>query len=120
MKRFTAAAMALLAGIAFGQSVWPPLPSDGFVSGRAATLADISAGRAAFVANSIGVPIGKPLAISVPQYAWLNQRGVKVPVIIIQAETANGQTIVGALLSNGAHAVATLPEFELLGRVAPK
>src|SRR5262249_46239678 len=71
--------------------VWPPLPKQEFVAGRAATRADIVAGRAAFVAESGGVAVGKPLKITVPQYAYHKEEGGKrTPVIIIQAEEAQG------------------------------
>jgi hypothetical protein len=120
MHRYLAAALILFSELALAQAPWPALPRDAFVSGRAATLADVSAGRAAFVANSNGVAFGKPLGIVIPQYAWLTKDGKRFPVVIIQAEAAGGQSIVGALLPNGAHAVATLPEFELLGIVPSK
>lgn len=120
MPRFLPAAFVLFSELALAQASWPALPRDAFVSGRAATLADVSAGCAAFVANSNGFAFGKPLGIAIPQYAWLTKDGKRLPVVIIQAEAASGQSIVGALLPNGAHAVATLPEFELLGIIPPK
>lgn len=121
MKALAILALHLLAGsAALAQTAWPPLPKDGFIVGRAATRADIAAGRAVFVAESNGVALGKPLPLKIPQYAWLREDGKKVPVIVLQAETAAGQSLVGALRANGTALVATLPEFELLGQQTPK
>ena len=99
---------------------WPPLPDSGFIEGRAAEQKDIAAGNAAFVAAVNGVSIGKPLDIGIPQYAYYNDAGVKIPVIIIQAEEAQGQKILGARQANGGEIVGQLTDFELLGRKTPK
>ena len=99
---------------------WPPLPSQGFITGRAATQADVSAGKAAFVAQVGNTIIGKPLPIAIPQYAYFKDGGKRVPVIIIQAEEAQGQKLVGARRTNGADVVGFLTDFELLGNVRPK
>jgi hypothetical protein len=119
VKRHLAATLTTVCCAAFAQAVWPPLPKDGFISGRAATREDITAGRAAFVAKVNGVAVGKPATKFIPQYAWMLQGDKKIPVIVIQAEIAEGQAIIGARLPNGTHAVATLQEFELLGRTPP-
>ncbi|MCC6920956.1 MAG: hypothetical protein IT548_17300 [Alphaproteobacteria bacterium] len=92
----------LLSAIAFAlpaaSKEWPPLPADGFVSGRATTPEDIKAGRAVCSYDSIYFdmggerPPGRPLEnYPVPQYAWLvddpwGDNPNREPVIIIQAE----------------------------------
>jgi hypothetical protein len=98
---------------------WPPLPKEGFVAGRAATQADVVAGRAVFVPESGGVSVGKPLRITIPQYAYYREGKNKTPAIVIQAEEALGLQLVGARLADGRKIVGPLPNFELLGKVPP-
>ena len=73
-----------------------------------------------FVAAQGGIVIGKPVAMKIPQYAWHKEGEKKTPVVIIQAEEANGQKIIGAIQSNGQFLAATLAEFELLGSNTPR
>ncbi len=94
---------------------WPPLPNKGFISGRAATTADVSAGNAAFVAMVGGVVIGKPMTITIPQYAYYINGKKKAPVIVIQAEEAQGSKMIGARYLDGTEAVGMITDFELLG-----
>ena len=99
---------------------WPPLPRQEFVAGRAATRADILAGRAAFVAESGGLAVGKPLKITIPQYAYHKEEGgKKTPVVIIQAEEAQGLKLVGVRLANGKSGILPLHSVQLLGRTPP-
>lgn len=100
---------------ASAQDSWPPLPDKGFVVGRPATLEDIKAGNAVFVASEDGRSIGKPLDIIIPQYAYLKSEGLKIPVILVQAEEAKGMKMVGARDFSGQAHVANLQEFQLLG-----
>jgi hypothetical protein len=99
---------------------WPPLPKTGFIVGQAATNADVDAGNAAFVAAINGVSIGVPIKITIPQYAYYKENGKKLPVIVIQAEEAQGQKLVGARQINGQDVVGLIADFELLGSVQPK
>jgi hypothetical protein len=117
---FVAAALGLCGATMSQQLVWPKLPTSEFVAGRAATIQDVEAGRAVFVAQSSGIQIGKPLSITIPQYAWHNSNGKKTPVVVIQAEEANGQKIVGAKTTSGSYLAGLLFEFELLGSAPPK
>ena len=110
----------LAGAVAAEPVVWPPLPKGDFISGRAATKADVDAGRAVFVAAQGDIVIGKPIEMQIPQYAWHKDGNRKTPVVIIQAEEANGQKIVGARQSNGQYLAATLSEFELLGSNVPR
>ena len=118
------AVASLVGGIVIGAHAqapdWPSLPSQGFITGRAATQADVNAGKAAFVAQVGNTIIGKPLPIAIPQYAYFTDGANKVPVIIIQAEEAQGQKLIGARRANGTDVVGVLTDFELLGNVRPK
>lgn len=99
---------------------WPPLPKTGFIVGHAAKETDIAAGNAVFVAAVNGVSIGVPINIAIPQYAYFKENGQKLPVVVIQAEEAQGQKLIGARQANGQEVVGTITEFELLGNVQPK
>jgi hypothetical protein len=103
-----------------GNPQWPPLPAKAFISGRAANEQDIKDGNAIFVAKIGGTIIGKPLPVTVPQYAyWTDGSGEKVPVIIVQAEEAIGMQLFGFRDASGADYAATGPEIELLGTRIP-
>lgn len=117
---FFLSSIGFVTAVAAEPVIWPSLPKDGFIVGRAATTEDVKAGRAVFVAAQGGLIVGKPIAINIPQYAWLQDGKNKVAVVIIQAEEANGQKIVGAVQSNGQYLAATLAEFELLGSSPPR
>ncbi len=101
---------------------WPDLSTVKFVSNRLATEADIIQGAAVFMLQADDQPIGKPLSIDVPQYAVHTdgQSGEKSNVVIIQAEEANGQQILGALVISSNKLIAGLyEEFILLGNSKP-
>jgi len=103
-------------------AAWPPLPTTGFVAGRAATKLDVQEGNAMFVAEHENKVVGVPLAIEIPQYALHvdAESGVRTRVVLIQAERAGGVDMVGYRnLATGGDGVGTLPEFQLLGRTAP-
>jgi hypothetical protein len=109
---------------------WPPLPKQGFLSGRVATPADVFAGNAVFSAAVGGGGVGKstPIRIQIPQYAYYNEGGTKILVIVLQAERVDIQkqggevvqmTSVGALKPDGRKVIGLLTSFELLGTVRP-
>ena len=107
---------------------WPPLPTQGFISGRVATPADVAAGNAVFSAAVGGGAVGKstPIPIEIPQYAYYKEGGTKVPVIVLQAERVDIQgakpvqmTSVGAVRLDGKKFIGLLTSFELLGRTPP-
>ena len=119
-KTIIALLLCIVGTAAQGQSsVWPPLLKQGFMVGHSATQADVTAGNAAFVAAIGGVTIGKPLAIAIPQYAYYKNGNEKLPVIVIQAEEAQGKKLIGARLVTGQDVVGFITDFELLGRVPP-
>jgi hypothetical protein len=99
---------------------WPILPSTGFVSGRSATEKDVADGNAIFVAKTENRYIGTPIDIAIPQYAYhLGEGGQKTPVIVVQAEEANGFKLVGFRDFQGKEHVATAGEFIFLGTKRP-
>jgi len=119
-----AAMSATLAQQAAGQGpapvVWPPLPTAGFVTGRAATDKDVVEGNAVFALRAYGIPFGKPLDIAIPQYAYLIKKGEPpLPVIVVQAEEGKGIKIFGFRDLNGKAATARESELKLLGTHPP-
>jgi len=101
---------------------WPSLSKIKYVSGRVATEQDINEGAAVFLLQSEGVNIGQPINITLPQYAIHTDgdTGGKSKVVVIQAEEANGQRVVGALIiSNNEYLAALYNEFEFLGNEKP-
>jgi len=102
------------------QPNWPALPDKGFIFGHPASKQDIADGSAIFVAAVGDTVIGKPLQIMIPQYAyWKDGSGRRQPVIVVQAEEANGVQMVGFRDLSGKEGVGTLPEFTLLGTSPP-
>ena len=107
------------AGQSVGQS-WPPLPTTGFISGRAATDKDVAEGNAVFALRAYGVAFGKPLDVVIPQYAYLTKNGQqKLPVIVVQAEEGKGIKIFGIRDFAGTTATAKQSELQLLGTHPP-
>jgi hypothetical protein len=106
-----------------GQSAsqsWPPLPTTGFISGRAATDKDVADGNAVFALRAYGVAFGKPLDVVIPQYAYLIRNGrQKLPVIVVQAEDGKGIKIFGIRDFDGKTATAKQSELQLLGTHPP-
>jgi len=83
-------------------------------------MLDVDEGRAIFVQAEEGEPIGAPLDIIIPQYAfWKNEHGEKIPVIVVQAEEAPKMDIFGFRDFAGQSYVCTGPEIELLGTIPP-
>jgi len=99
---------------------WPRLPTSGFIAGRAATAKDVADGNAVFVLRAYGVPFGKPLDVTIPQYAYLTKRGQQpVQVIVVQAEQGKGIKIFGVRDLSGKAATARESEVRLLGTHRP-
>ena len=120
------AAFLLALGIAAAASAqaapvnWPPLPTKGFVSGRTATDEDVTAGNAVFVLKAYGTYFGKPMDITIPQYAYLTKAGEKpVPVIVVQAEIGKGMKLFGVRGLDGDKSTARDYELKLLGTKPP-
>lgn len=100
---------------------WPNLPKECFVSARPATVADEKKGCAAFLIGQAEESAGVPLAVEIPQYAWLvdQKTGTKTPVILIQAEENSGIKAVGYKALDSSMGVALLSEMVLLGSKKP-
>ncbi|MEH6420082.1 hypothetical protein [Pseudomonas sp. CGJS7] len=121
MRRTYAAALFLMAltGEIRAQTSWPPLPASGFITGRAATQADVRSGQAAFALAQGPVPVSTPLPLKIPQYAYLDDEGKRVPVILIQAEQARDMQVVGLLMADGTTMLAFRNQLVLLGTRPP-
>jgi hypothetical protein len=100
--------------------LWPELPKSGYIVHQAANVEDVKLGRAAFATSENGTA-GKPIEITIPQYAFHLSESSKEPVIIVQAElAADGTKLVGARSLSGETLVGFYEEFELLGTAMPK
>jgi hypothetical protein len=81
------------------------------VRGRAATDADVNAGRAVFAVG------GEPVDLDIPSCAIVTEQdvGEPTPVIIIQAERLEDNAVaVGYRFLDGGTGIASLDEVELL------
>lgn len=81
------------------------------VTGRAATDADVNAGRAVFAVG------GEPVELDLPACAIVTEEeiGEPTPVIVIQAERLEDGTVaIGFRFLDGGTGIASLDEIELL------
>ncbi|MEO6326827.1 MAG: hypothetical protein ABIT01_14445 [Thermoanaerobaculia bacterium] len=102
---------------------WPDLPRSGFVSARSAIKQDVDKGSAVFVMKGDKGPIGAPMKIAVPQYAFYldSETGARTPGIIIQAEEYRELKLIGfRSVPEGKLLGGTLKEFRLLGTARPR
>jgi len=103
--------------------MWPDLADVPAISGRPATKEGVAAGRAVFVMQTNGDPLGQPIDIQLPQYAYhIDQdTGQRTPGVLIQAEEASAQQLAGFVaLPDRSIMAAFLYEFELLGTEKPE
>jgi hypothetical protein len=87
---------------------WRATPS---TSGRAATDADVNAGHAVFAVG------GEPVDLGIPACAIVREDGIgeATPVIVIQAERLEDETVVvGYRLLDGGSGIAPLDDVEFL------
>lgn len=96
---------------------WPSLDGIKFISGRPAQEVDVDEGAAVFVLKADEEYIGTPINLEIPQYAMhYDEAGNAKKVVVIQAEEARGQKVVGAVeVGSGQLLAALLQEFLLLG-----
>jgi len=91
---------------------WKDIPC---ISGRSATEADVSEGRAAFYA-----PAGsEPYETHLPLFALQldEESNTKVPCIVIQIENTPEGTAVGVRYVSGGNGVAMANEFEFYSEI---
>jgi hypothetical protein len=96
---------------------WPRLSDFSATVGRLATAEDIRAKRAAFLLESEGVRIGKPIELQLPCYAWMvdDETGERKRCIVLQAEEADGTRYMGAwLIDEDSLTVGVESDFEIL------
>jgi hypothetical protein len=113
----------LVAALMFGTTAiaaeaWPPLPSTGFITGRAAVAADVEKGNAIFVGVKQGKSVGKPIAVPLPQYGILTVPNL--PVIVVQAEEVDGEKLFGTRDFAGGEYVVKAEHLKLLGTKKPQ
>lgn len=71
IKKLFLALLAIFPIFGFSQqALWPALPKTGFISGKSAMQADVDVGNAVFAAQVGSEIIGKPLNLTIPQYAY--------------------------------------------------
>jgi len=121
MNRILTIVLLLLSTAAYGGDAieWPDLSGVMSVSGRAATTEDVQVGAAVFVLQAEGINIGVPIGIETPQYAIHTDvdSGQKSKVVVVQAEQASGQNLIGAkIVGTSEFLVGFVHEFKLLGR----
>ena len=124
MNKIIAITVLLFSSIVLGEEkvAWPDLSTIKYVSQRSATEADINEGAAVFLLQSEGINIGSPMNLDIPQYAIHTdgETGEETNVVVIQAEEANGQQVIGALIIGSNEFMAGLAnEFKLLGKAVP-
>lgn len=125
MNKYIVISILLISAFTQGEErvAWPDLSTIKYVSQRPATEADINDGAAVFLLRSEGVNIGTPMNLDVPQYAIHTdgENGEISHVVVIQAEEANGQQVIGALVVGSNEFMAGLAsEFKLLGQSKPE
>ncbi|KAF1020832.1 MAG: hypothetical protein GAK37_03531 [Pseudomonas sp.] len=123
MRKLLSLLLAITPVFALADTItWPDLPTTCFISGRAATNADLDSGCAAFLINVKGQPAGTPIKLDIPQYAMHvdETTGKETPVIIIRAEENGDVKAVGYKeLGTNQLGAALLREVRLLGTKKP-
>lgn len=99
------------------ESVFPPLPTEGFISGRIATQEDVTNGNAAFATLPEQRVVRQPVPIPVPQYAIYRGDGKNKLVFVIQVEKVNGKVTIGARYPEGDDVIGIATDFQLLGNI---
>lgn len=101
------------------EMVFPPLPTEGFVSGRIATQEDVKKGDAAFATLPEQRLVRQAVPIPVPQYAIYRGGEESQLVFVIQVEKVNGKLTIGARpVEGGDLVIGEATDFRLLGNNA--
>lgn len=104
-----------------GEQEYPPLPTEGFVSGRIAVQEDVTNGDAAFATLPEQHVVRQAVPIPVPQYAIYRGGDEHKLVFVIQVEKVNGKVTIGARPPEGGDVVIGTPQdFMLLGKTPNK
>ena len=91
---------------------WRETPA---IAARVARESDVRAGTAVFFLEDPERIGATPLELEVPCCAvWRNDDGVNVPVVVVQAEEAEGKTYIGFRFLEGGNGLCALEELELL------
>lgn len=83
----------------------------------------MKAGCAAFLIQSNGKYVGKPVRLAIPQYAFHIEEGTgkRTPVVVIQAEEDRSIKAVGfKVVGSEQLGVALINELQLLGMQPPR
>lgn len=108
--------LLLSAFVQAAESTVPPLPTEGFVTGRIATQADVKNGNAAFATLPEQKVMRTAIPIPVPQYAFYRAGAKQVLAFVIQVEKVNGKPTIGAkLVESGEMVVGSPTDFQMLG-----
>ena len=103
------------------EMAYPPLPTEGFVSGRIATQEDVTKGDAAFATLPEQKVVRQAIPIPVPQYAIYRGGETRQLVFVIQVEKVNGKVTIGARSAEGGDVLIGTPtDFMLLGKTPQK
>jgi hypothetical protein len=97
------------------ENTLPPLPTEGFVSGRIATQEDVKSGNAAFAPLPEQRVMRRAVPLPIPQYALYTADGNQKIVFIIQVEKVNGAITIGARYPEGGEVIGTPKDFQMLG-----
>lgn len=119
MKMLTMLLLLVPISLFAQETGWPDLSTFKSVSGRVANETDIASHSAVFVLKSDGKYIGTPISITLPQYAIYTdaETNKKHQVVIVQAESAKGMNMYGAIdIHSGKGVVSLDTDFELLGK----
>lgn len=99
------------------ETEYPPLPTEGFVTGRIATQEDVTKGDAAFATLPEQKVVRQAVPIPVPQYAVYRGGQEHQLVFVIQVEKVNGKVTIGARPAEGGDVLIGTPQdFMLLGK----
>lgn len=99
------------------EMAYPPLPTEGFISGRIATQEDVTKGDAAFATLPEQKVVRQAVPIPVPQYAIYRGGEKRRLVFVIQVEKVNGKVTIGARYPEGGDVLIGTPtDFMLLGK----
>ena len=105
--------------------LWKPIRAEGLSSvsctkGRLATEEDVQAGTAVFYLKGGGDSGPQPYPMDLPAFALYSDGTCPpIPVVIIQAETADGQVLIGVRPLSGGNKLCLLSDCTLVSLPHP-